>query len=165
MKTLYLVRHAKSSWKDVNLPDHDRPLNKRGEQDAPQMGRRLGRRRPKPEVIISSPAVRAKRTAKILATKIGHPKSDILVDELIYTAGPEDLVSVIRGLDNAVDCVMLVGHNPALTQLVNSLAQCDIANMPTCGLAVLGFRMDSWADIDNVRAELLDFDYPKKALD
>ena len=162
MKTLYLVRHAKSSWKDARLQDHDRPLNKRGEQDAPRMGKRLGRRRPKPEVIISSPAVRAKSTAKILAAEIGFPKSGIIVDGLIYAAGPEDLVSVIRGLDNAVDCVMLVGHNPALTQLVNSLAHCDIANVPTCGLAVLEFRIHAWHDIDRVRAELVDFDYPKK---
>jgi phosphohistidine phosphatase len=165
MKTLYLVRHAKSSWKDVNLPDHERPLNKRGEQDAPKMGKRLKRRRPKPEVIVTSPAVRAKRTAKILATEIGYPKSDILVDELIYTADQEELVSVLRRLDNGIDCVMLVGHNPALTDLVNSLAQCEVANVPTCGLAVLGFRMDSWADIDHIRAKLLDFDYPKKEVD
>ncbi len=162
MKTLYLVRHGKSSWKDASLPDHDRPLNKRGEQDASRMGKRLRHRRPKPEVILSSPAVRAKRTAKILATAIGSPKSGIIVDDLIYAAEPEGLVSVIRGLDNAVDCVMLVGHNPALTQLVNSLAHCDIANVPTCGLAVLEFRINSWHDIDRVRAELLDFDYPKK---
>jgi len=162
MKTLYLVRHAKSSWKDARLQDHDRPLSKRGEQDALRMGKRLGRRRSKPEVILSSPAVRAKSTAKILATEIGYPKSGIIVDDLMYAAGPEDLVSVIRGLDNAVDCVMLVGHNPAVTQLVNSLTHCDIANVPTCGLAVLEFRIHSWHDIDRVRAELLDFDYPKK---
>ena len=80
-------------------------------------------------------------------------------------AEPEDLVSIISNLDDGVDCVMLVGHNPTLTQLVNSLAQCDIGNMPTCGIAVLEFRMDSWADIDSVKAKLLDFDYPKKALD
>ena len=162
MKTLYLVRHAKSSWKDGILSDHERPLNKRGEQDAPQMGKRLQRRQPEPEVIISSPAVRAKMTAKILATEIGYPKSGIIVDERIYAADPEDLVSVIRGLDKTVDCVMLVGHNPALTQLVNSLVQCDIANVPTCGIAVLGFHMDSWGDIESARAELLYFDYPKK---
>ena len=80
------------------------------------MGKRLRHRRPKPEVIISSPAVRAKSTAKILATAIGSPKSGIIVDDLLYAAGPEGLVSVIRGLDNAVDCVMLVGHNPALVR-------------------------------------------------
>lgn len=165
MKTLYLVRHAKSSWKDASLPDHDRPLNKRGEEDAPRMGKRLARRRPKPGLIISSSAVRAKTTAKLLATEIGYPKANIVVDKLIYEAELRDLVSIIRGLDNNVDCVMLVGHNPAFTLLVNSLAQCDIANVPTCGLAVLSFDMDSWNDIDRVSGELLDFDYPKKAQD
>ena len=74
----------------------------------------------------------------------------------------EDLVSVIRDLDNTVDCAMLVGHNPALTYLINLLVQCDIANVPTCGVAVLGFGTKSWHDIDSVKAELLGFDYPKK---
>ncbi len=165
MKTLYLVRHAKSSWKDASLPDHDRPLNKRGEEDAPRMGKRLACRRPKPELIISSPAVRAKMTAKLLATGIGYPKANIVIDKLIYEAEPEDLMSIIRGLDNTVDCVMLVGHNPAFTLLVNSLARCNIENVPTCGLAVLKFDIVSWDDIDRVTGELLDFDYPKKTID
>jgi len=165
MKTLYLVRHAKSSWKDGNLSDHDRPLNKRGEQDAPRMGQRLRRREPQPEVIISSSAVRAKTTAKILATEIGYPKSDITIDQRMYGAEPEDVVSIIHGLDHKIDCAMLVGHNPTFTDLVNALGRCHIDNMPTGSIAVLAFSIEAWEDIERVKGELLDFDYPKNELD
>ncbi len=161
MKTLYLVRHAKSSWKDANISDHDRPLNKRGEQDAPEMGKRLRRRKPQAEVIISSSAVRAKTTAKILATETGYPKSDITIDEGLYGAEPEDVVSIIRGLYNTIACAIFVGHNPTFTVLVNALGHCTIDNMPTCSMAILAFPTDSWEDIERVKGELLDFDYPK----
>ncbi len=161
MKTLYLVRHAKSSWKEADLSDHDRPLNSRGERDAPIMGKRLRKRKPQPEVIISSSALRAKTTAKILAFEIGYPKSDITIDERLYGAEPKDIVSILRGLDDTVDCVMLVGHNPTCTALVNFLGHCDIDNMPTCGITVLAFPIDAWEDIVSGKGDLLDFDYPK----
>ena len=161
MKTLYLVRHAKSSWKEADLSDHDRPLNKRGERDAPQMGKHLRKRKPQPEVIISSSAVRAKTTAKLLASEIGFPKSNITIDERMYDAGPKDVVEILRDLDDTVDCAMLVGHNPTFTELANALGHCAIDNMPTCGMAVLVFSIDAWKDIANGKGELLDFDYPK----
>ena len=129
------------------------------------MGKRLRRRKPLPEVIISSSAVRAKTTAKLLATEIGFPKSDLTIDERMYGAEPEDVVSILRGLDNTIDCVMLVGHNPTFTSLVNALGHCDIDNVPTCGMAVLTFLIDAWEDIESVKGELLDFDYPKKELE
>lgn len=165
MKTLYLVRHAKSSWEDAGLSDHDRPLNQRGERDAPQMGKRLKKRKPQPEVIISSSAVRAKTTAKALAKEIGFSKSDVTIDERIYGAGPKDIVSIIHEMDNKIDCTMLVGHNPTFTDLVNTLGHCNIDNIPTCGMAVLTFSVDSWKDVKNGKGELLDFDYPKKESD
>ena len=161
MKTLYLVRHAKSSWKNANLSDHDRPLNNRGEEDAPVMGKRLKRRRPKPELIMTSSAVRAKTTAKVLASEIGYPKSEIVVNEEMYLAGTDDLINIIRGLDDNVECVMLVGHNPTFTETANLLAQCYIDNMPTCSLAAVSFSTGSWADIKRGKGKLLDFDYPK----
>ena len=128
------------------------------------MGKRLRRRKPLPEVIISSSAVRAKTTAKLLATEIGFPKSDLTIDERMYGAEPEDVVSILRGLDNTIDCVMLVGHNPTFTSLVNALGHCDIDNVPTCGMAVLTFPIDTWEGIVSVKGELRDFDYPKKEL-
>jgi len=125
MKTLYLVRHAKSSWENANLSDHDRPLNHRGERDAPRMGKRLRTRKPQPEMIVSSSAVRAKTTATILATEIGYPTSDISIDERLYGAEPKDVVSIIGELDDALACAMLVGH-----KLPKSRASWSNLNIP-----------------------------------
>ncbi len=162
MKTLYLVRHAKSSWENANLSDHDRPLNHRGERDAPRMGKRLRTRKPQPEMIVSSSAVRAETTATILATEIGYPTSDISIDERLYGAEPKDVVSIIGELDDALACAMLVGHNPTFTTLVNALGGCDLDNMPTCGVAVLTFPTDAWKKIAKVQGKLVEFEYPKK---
>ena len=165
MKTLYLVRHAKSSWTNANQSDHDRPLNERGERDAPRMGKRLGRRTPQPEMIISSSAVRARTTAKILAKAINFSKSDITINQKLYGAEPEDVVSILCGLDDAVDCIMVVGHNPTFTHLVNDLGNVPIDNMPTCGMAVLTFNVEAWKDIGYGKGKLVDFDYPKREAD
>jgi len=162
MKTLYLVRHAKSSWKEAELSDHNRPLNKRGEHDAPRMGQRLRKRNPLPEVIISSSAVRAKTTATILAGEIGFPQSAITIDERLYGASPKDVESIICELDDTVHCAMLVGHNPTFTDLINTLGNCDIDNVPTCGMAMLAFSIEKWNEVTPGNGELLDFDYPKK---
>jgi phosphohistidine phosphatase len=165
MKTLYLVRHAKSSWNNANLSDHDRPLNDRGERDAPRMGKRLRKRKPQPTIIISSSAVRAETTATILAEAIGYPIADLKIDARVYGAEPNDVVSIIRELDDAIDCAMLVGHNPTFTDLINTLGRCAIENVPTCGMAVLAFSMDAWSEISHFQGQLLDFDYPKKDTD
>ncbi len=162
-KVLFLVRHAKSSWKDPSLADRDRPLNRRGQRDAPCMGKRLAARAIRPELIVSSPAVRALTTAVAIAEELGYGRPDVVGEERIYGAGTLGLVEVIRHFDNTVDCVMLVGHNPALTELVNYLAECDIENVPTCGTAVLSFDVDKWTDVGKLRGNLLDFDYPKRS--
>ncbi len=161
MKTLYLVRHAKSSWNNANLSDHDRPLNDRGERDAPQMGKRLLKRKPHPATIISSSAVRAATTATILAEAIGYPISDLAIDERLYGAEPKDVILIIHELDDGIDCVMLVGHNPTFTELINALSESQIQNVPTCGMAVLKFQTNTWSKIGRAKGELLDFDYPK----
>lgn len=162
MKTLYLVRHAKSSWNNSNLSDHARPLNDRGEQDAPRMGKRLRKRKPQPTIIISSSAVRAETTATLLAEAIGYPVSDITIDERLYGAEPKDVISIIHELDDVIDCAMLVGHNPTFTDLITTLGRCEIENVPTCGIAVIKFPTNTWSKITDVQGELLDFDYPKK---
>ncbi len=161
MKTLYLVRHAKSSWNNANLSDHDRPLNDRGEQDAPRMGKRLRKRKPQPAIIISSSAVRAETTATLLAETIGYPISDLIIDARLYGAEPNDVVSIIHELDDGIDCAMLVGHNPTFTELINTLSGSQIQNVPTCGMAVLKFQTNTWSKIGRDKGELLDFDYPK----
>ena len=164
MKTLYLVRHAKSSWNNANLSDHDRPLNNRGERDVPVMGQRLRGRQPQPQMIICSSAVRAETTATLLAETIGYPLANLNIDSRLYAAEPKNVVSIIEELNDTIECALLVGHNPTFTDLVNALGRCEIENMQTCSIAVLTFPTKSWSEISEVQGELLDFDYPKKDL-
>ncbi len=161
-KLLFLVRHAKSSWQDVSLPDHARPLNKRGKRDAPEMAERIARRPSPPEHVVTSPALRALTTAQVIATELEIEPTALEVDERLYGAGTGELVDVIRGLDDRLARVMVVGHNPCLTESVNLLAGTTIENVPTCGVAVLSLEATSWADVCSRSAELLEFDYPKK---
>ena len=124
------------------------------------MGKRLSQRF-KPDAMISSPAMRAKATAQILATMINYPEERIVFDERIYEAEPEDLMSVIGDVGDDVLCAMLVGHNPALTILVKTLAQRAIPNMSPCSMVVLQSSTGSWRNFTSSNTELLDFDSPK----
>jgi phosphohistidine phosphatase len=162
MKTLYLVRHAKSSWADAALPDKERPLNDRGERDAPTMGERLAKRKVKPDLILSSPAARALRTAEIIARKLDYPRKDIVVIERLYAAASDDLIDVIRELGDQVEHVMLFGHNPELTELAHRLSG-EITHMPTSAVAEFKFDADSWSRIETIRPAEVLFDYPKKS--
>ncbi|MDR4500923.1 MAG: histidine phosphatase family protein [Nitrospirales bacterium] len=161
MKTLYVFRHAEAASTDRNGTDYDRPLHERGKSEAFVMGQRL-LSWPKPDIIISSPALRATTTATLLATAISYPLPRIVFDKQVYEAEMEDLFLVIREIDDSLSCAMLVGHNPALTQFVNILGRCDVGNMPTCSMAILRLPMDTWNDIDRIRGELKVFDYPAK---
>jgi phosphohistidine phosphatase len=155
VKTLVLVRHAKSSWKDDSVPDHDRPLNKRGKRDAPEMGRRLADLVGTPDLIVSSPARRALATARSIAEAVGYPVDGIRGDERIYQAGPAEILDIIRGLDDEQDRVFLIGHNPGLTDLVNQLSEPAVDNVPTCGVVELRLAAERWADMarETVRRE------------
>src|SRR5690242_21738198 len=117
MKTLFLIRHAKSSWDDTALPDKDRPLNDRGKRDAPKMGKRLAKRDVKPDLILSSPAKRALTTAKIIAKKLEYKFTDIVVNDRLYAGAAHDLLNVIHRLGDRPKRVILFGHNPELTEL------------------------------------------------
>ena len=110
MKTLILVRHAKSSWDDPGLPDRDRPLNDRGKRDAPRMGEQLARHDVKPDVILSSPAARALATAQLIARKLDYKRADIRVDDRLYAVEADDLLQVVCELGDQQKCAMLVGH-------------------------------------------------------
>lgn len=146
MKTLFLVRHAKSSRDDPQLTDKERPLNDRGRRDAPRMGVRLAKDGVKPDLIVSSPAVRALTTAELIAKELDYTVDDIAVDNRLYAATTDQLLAVIREHGEKPKHLMLVGHNPEFTALASSLSS-DIADMPTC--AVAEFRLDirSWADV------------------
>ncbi|MCY3712033.1 MAG: histidine phosphatase family protein [Gemmatimonadetes bacterium] len=163
MKELILVRHAKSSWKDPTLRDHDRPLNKRGKRDAPEMGERLGRSGCEPDLIVSSSAVRALATARSVAGKLGYPRERIAVEERLFHAGVSELLQVIRSVDDSVDSLMLFGHNPGLTDLANHIGPREIFNMPTCVVLHLRFQADTWSAVGDVPGEEVRYDYPKRA--
>jgi phosphohistidine phosphatase len=162
MKKLYLTRHAKSSWKDQDLDDFDRPLNKRGRRDAPFIGQKLKEKNILPGLIISSPAKRAITTAKVLAKQMGYPKDAIVEDENIYEAGGGELLSIIQQVDDKYSSLMMVGHNPAFTSLHNYLADQYIDNIPTCSVAFIDLAVDNWKEVEPNTGTLIDFEYPKK---
>jgi phosphohistidine phosphatase len=162
MKTLYLVRHAKSSWKYPRLDDFERPLNKRGRKNAPFMGSILKKLKVAPDIIISSPANRAATTARIIADTIDYPLEKIRYEETIYATSEYDLLQVIQQLDDAVSQAMLVSHNPAITDLANSIGDTAISNIPTSGVCCINLDISSWAKIGDQRGKLKFFDFPKK---
>jgi len=161
-KTLFIVRHAKSSWDDAGLSDIERPLNSRGKEEAPKIGKHLAGYDVKPDLITSSHAVRALKTAEKIAKELGFKKSDVLVNERIYAFDSAELLDVIRGFNDKYGSIMLVGHNPAITSLVNELSSSKVDNVPTCGVVLLKFDIGKWKDVDRGSAALLEFDYPKK---
>lgn len=164
MKTLYIIRHAKSSWKDETLSDFERPLNSRGFRDAPFMGKRLAEYDSNPDVILSSPAKRAIETAKIIADEVGYNKDQIQMDEALYLASVSTLLEAIRGISDENETAYIFGHNPGMTMLVNLLTNYVIDNLPTCGIACVIFEADSWRDVGENRGSLRSFDYPRRHL-
>ncbi len=162
MKQLLICRHAKSSWKDLSLADFDRPLNKRGKRDAPLMGKKLASLHIHPDLIISSPAKRARKTAKKIAKELHYPRNQIVYKDGIYNALAEELIDCIHSLDDqSSDQVIMIGHNTGFTDLVNLLGNLQIANVPTCGIAALNFAVGSWKDVKKGEGELAFFFYPK----
>jgi phosphohistidine phosphatase len=160
-RTLLLVRHAKSSWDDPDLADRDRPLNKRGLRDAPAMARRVAQRAHRPERIVTSPALRARRTAEAMAAALALEPEARMVDERLYDAMAEDLLEVIRALDPRLERVMLVGHHPGMTDVANLLAGAALAKIPTCGVAELSLHVAAWADAGADAATLSGIESPK----
>ncbi|WP_418641144.1 SixA phosphatase family protein [Sulfurimonas sp. ST-27] len=161
MKTLYIIRHAKSSWKNMDLDDFDRPLNKRGRHDAPMMGERLRKKKSMPDLILSSPAKRAKMTAESIAKKVHYNKKKIVYDQNIYEADVSTLEDILMDIDDKYNTVFLVGHNPGLNELAEHYAGYT-ENLPTCGIVSIAFTCKQWKDIDSDNAKLLFIDYPKK---
>lgn len=164
MKTLYLVRHAKSSWDDTKLDDFDRPLNRRGLRDAPFMGKLLAERGEIPEVILTSSASRAVATARHIAGAMGLPEGKLHARKEMYLAGPEGLVDVILELDDAVASAMLVGHNPGMTQLASRLCVLPADHLPTCAVAAIQFDAGEWRKAVLKKGELKFFETPKQHL-
>jgi phosphohistidine phosphatase len=163
MKILTLVRHAKSSWEDSNISDRERPLNARGERDAPLMGKRIVAAGIRPSLILSSPAVRAWTTAKILAHEIGYPREFLQKERSLYLASLDNIIDVLIAQDSEFNSVMIVGHNPGLTTFANFLAPGVTDNLPTAGVVSVGFDQDDWNLHSAPKTKLLSYDYPKLA--
>jgi phosphohistidine phosphatase len=162
MKTLYIVRHAKSSWDNPMIADFKRPLNERGLKDAPRMGKRLKEKAIHPNAMITSPAVRAIETCKAIASAIQFSQENIMQEAQLYHASAEAILNVIRRSSAKTGSQMLFGHNPGLTDFVNMMCpNADIENIPTCGVVGISFHTDAWIDISDKNSEVLFFDYPK----
>lgn len=165
MKTLYLVRHAKSDWNNGELLDVDRPLNARGYRDAHFMSKLLKEKKLLPELIISSPAVRAISTALIFARNFNFKHSTIVIKDELYESSVNHYLQCITELDDKIKNVMIVGHNPLLTDLANTLT-ITVADMPTCSIAGIK-KLDrgiAWKNFASSPAELVLFDFPKNYL-
>ena len=161
MKILFLGRHAKSSWNDSELSDFERPLNDRGERDAPEMGRRLAQKHRTADLILCSAAVRARTTAAILAKEWGYTK-DISIEPNLYEASPSDMLDFIKELDDEAKSALVVAHNPTITWMAHMLGNLSIGNVPTCGIVVLKIPCDKWSEVKEGQAEMIEFDFPKK---
>jgi phosphohistidine phosphatase len=163
MKTLLLIRHAKSSWTDPDMDDFDRPLNKRGKANAPEMAQRLITRGMVPELIISSPAKRARTTAKIMANEWSYPKQAILLEEELYLCYAATFLKVITKIDDDIGAVAIFAHNPGITDFANYLTEeIRIDNVPTTGIFGIQADTDSWKDFDLAKKKFLFFEYPRK---
>lgn len=162
MKTLVVVRHAKSDWSDPNITDIERPLNKRGKRDAPFMAELMKQQNLVPDLILTSPAERALQTVKYFADVFSIDKSKIIIREEIYNLGSVAIRKLLSQIDDTHNVVYLFGHNPDLTSLVNQLLDVFIENIPTTGIVCIDFDFDSWKEILNKKGNLRFFEYPKK---
>ncbi len=161
MKELLIVRHGKSGWDEPNEADHERRLKPRGEQAADTMGARLAARASVPERIVTSDARRALDTAERLAAAAGLGGDRVVVAPQLYTERVQDVLKVIRRIDEGVERAAVVGHNPALHELLHALSDLRLGKYPTAAIAHLGLPVGRWADVAEGSAEVLDYDWPK----
>lgn len=162
MKTIYLTRHAKSSWEYPELDDFERPLNSRGRRDAPFMGSILKKLKVLPDAILSSPATRAATTARIIASKISYPLEHIYYNEILYGAGEEELGEIIKTVLESTNSIMIVGHNPGLTGFAQYITETDLTNIPTTGVFSATLEINKWKDFTADCGRLNFFEFPKK---
>lgn len=162
MKTIFLIRHAKSSWDSPELRDIDRPLNKRGLRDAPFMASMLSHKISTPDQLISSPANRAFTTATYFAKAFKIPPGDIKQEKGIYEAYAQELLYIVQHLDPAWNTVCLFGHNPGFTNFANQFTKDFIDNIPTCGIVEIAGDLDNWADFTKKQAAVKAFYIPKQ---
>ncbi|MES2762014.1 MAG: histidine phosphatase family protein [Bacteroidota bacterium] len=157
MKTIYLIRHAKSDWNNPELKDIERHLNERGYAAANYMSQKFGKT---PDLIISSHAIRAISTALTFARNLNYPANAIVIKEELYEASVTDYLSVINSINNSFQSVLLFAHNPTISEVTQTLTQALPMEMPTCAIAGITFDTNDWQKVKT--GELILFDYPKK---
>lgn len=161
MKTLFIIRHAKSGWDDASVPDIDRTLTDRGKSDAAMMARRIKKNSIKIDAFVSSPAKRAKKTAEIFMKEINGNEKKLLIIPSLYEASVKDFYDAVENLNDKNDIVALFAHNPGITDFVNSLDSSRVYNMPTCAVFALKIKTKDWGNFSEAEKEFLLFDYPK----
>lgn len=162
MKRVYLIRHSKSSWSDPSLSDFERPLNNRGNNDAPMMAEKMREKVGSVDLILSSTAVRAKETLNQFIQEDGIEYKELMYDDRLYHAPKDRILRKISDVDEKYESVAIVGHNPGLTDLANSFSNVTIDNLPTTGIFAVEFEIEKWKNILNHSGSLLFFDYPKR---
>lgn len=163
-KQLILLRHAKSGWSDTGMRDFDRPLSKRGTHDASCMGKLLHDKGIQPDLMISSDAVRALTTAKLVAHELAYPTEHIHTSHALYLAPPDILLDAINNISSDYENVLLVAHNPGMTELANRLSKMHIDNLPTCGVFRVETALPEWSAFGTTPASFIDFLSPKQNL-
>ncbi len=161
MKSLFIIRHAKSSWASATEPDFDRPLNDRGKSDAPRMAGRLLSSGIQIDAFISSPAKRARNTARFFVEAYNRPLEDIIYVDQLYQASMAMFPAVIRAIDSSYTSVAIFAHNPGVTDFANSLTATRIDDMPTCSVFAVNVHADDWSGFATAEKEFRFFDYPK----
>lgn len=164
MKSLFLIRHAKSN-QELGVEDFERPLNERGKRDAPAMGKRVRDKNLMIDVFISSPAERARQTVRLFAKKYGFAEEDIHYNPALYLADPAALRKVIEEIDDRYGSAAIIAHNPGITEMANELTNVRIDNLPTCGVFAVSLLTNRWADFMQTEKKYLFFDYPKRTDD
>ena len=160
-KRIILLRHAKSSWKNASLADHDRPLNRHGSKAASDMGKRLAGLGARPSLLLTSPAKRARETTQLIARELNYPLECIQSETELYLAPPAVILQVIARQDTGFSDVMLCGHNPGIMELSNQLGDSNIDNLPTCSVVGIKLEINEWVEILAADGKTVFFDYPK----
>lgn len=162
MKTLYIIRHAKSSWDDPNLTDFDRPLNNRGKSDAKMMAEIFANQVKSVGAFVSSTAKRAVKTTNQFIERDDLSYNTIEYTDLLYHASAQKIADVIAGQENQNDSIAIVGHNPGLTDFANEFGNVTIDNLPTTGILAFAFDIEKWENVLSGDGKLLFFEYPKR---
>ncbi len=163
MKTLLLVRHAKSSWNDIMLPDFERNLNERGKRDAPAMAKRIGERKLKIDAFVSSPAKRAQKTAEIFMKELKKRDKKLMLMPTLYEATILNFYDAVESIKDKNKVVALFSHNPGITDFANRLTEEKINDMPTCGIFAITIATDTWKGFKDAEKTFLFFDFPKNS--